>query len=214
MGVEKLSYTYEKILSLADSCGSNHTGFFGGSHKGGYELQQVPSECAALIYDLQKYKINNYLEVGVCSGGLTRLMCDVLDIENIFLMDLQITPYPHCIDLPEVYDKNMKGMRRRGFISQFWGDSHSKGAYEWLARQNTVFDYIFIDGDHAYDGVVKDINLTVDFLKSGGVMGFHDTIAVPEVKAAVDEIRGGRIPKLKLLSHYGTRFGITTFIKD
>lgn len=36
------------------------------------------------------------------------------------------------------------------------------------------FDMIFIDGDHSYDGVKKDIDLYFPRLKSGGIITMHD----------------------------------------
>lgn len=55
-------------------------------------------------------------------------------------------------------------------------------------------DLLFIDGDHTYEGVRKDIEAWVKFVKPGGIVAFHD-YAIDEnshylhheVKKAVDE---------------------------
>lgn len=42
------------------------------------------------------------------------------------------------------------------------------------------FEYIYIDGDHSYEGVKKDFNLLWDHLKEGGYMVFHDVLVEKE----------------------------------
>lgn len=51
------------------------------------------------------------------------------------------------------------------------------------------FDYIFIDGDHSYDGVKRDIAAWKSKVKKGGWIGGHDYNhpRLPGVKQAVDE---------------------------
>jgi homoserine dehydrogenase len=55
-------------------------------------------------------------------------------------------------------------------------------------------DVLFIDGDHQYDGVIKDFNNYKDFVVKGGYIIFddyQDYIHSPEVKKAVDDLVGG-----------------------
>ena len=50
-------------------------------------------------------------------------------------------------------------------------------------------DYVFIDGDHSYEGVRNDIEIWIDKVKPGGWIGGHDYDhpRLPGVKMAVDE---------------------------
>lgn len=41
-------------------------------------------------------------------------------------------------------------------------------------------DFIFIDGDHSWEGISKDWPLFSDKLKAGGIMALHDTTVIPE----------------------------------
>lgn len=42
------------------------------------------------------------------------------------------------------------------------------------STKNQKWDYIYIDGDHSYEGVKKDFNLFYPRLKNGGYLLFHD----------------------------------------
>ena len=49
-------------------------------------------------------------------------------------------------------------------------------------------DFVFIDGDHSYDGVTRDINAYWKKLRIGGVMAGHDyDCGWYDVKNAVDD---------------------------
>lgn len=48
-------------------------------------------------------------------------------------------------------------------------------------------DLIFVDGDHRYEGVIKDFNLWKHKLNYGGVIAFHDSFSWEGVIRVVDE---------------------------
>lgn len=52
------------------------------------------------------------------------------------------------------------------------------------------FDFVWIDGHHSYDQVMKDVLQYNKFVKKGGICGGHDYGQVPDVAKAVDEIFG------------------------
>jgi len=49
-------------------------------------------------------------------------------------------------------------------------------------------DFLWIDGDHSYKGVKRDIQDWVPLVKKNGIICFHDYRDEPDVKRAVDEI--------------------------
>lgn len=53
-------------------------------------------------------------------------------------------------------------------------------------------DMVFIDGDHRYETVIKDINKAFSLVKKGGIISGHDYNhpTWPGVKRAVDELIG------------------------
>lgn len=62
--------TYEEILNHVLDMGSNAYWHFTGKYDGGYHTQQVPEEISEFIFDYQHLDIENYLEIGVCQGGI------------------------------------------------------------------------------------------------------------------------------------------------
>lgn len=52
---------------------------------------------------------------------------------------------------------------------------------------NNQLDYLFIDGDHTYEGVKKDFLLYSPFVKKGGIIVFHDIVPHPGSACRVDE---------------------------
>lgn len=47
--------------------------------------------------------------------------------------------------------------------------------YDFFVRQDIKIDFLFIDGDHSYDGVKKDFELYSKILSNNGVIVLHDT---------------------------------------
>ena len=50
------------------------------------------------------------------------------------------------------------------------------------------FDLVFIDADHSYPAVKRDVEIVRDWLRDGGVLAFHDTTYFEGVSRVVGEI--------------------------
>lgn len=61
-----------------------------------------------------------------------------------------------------------------------------------LRQYGAVFDMVFIDGDHSYEGAAGDIDAYRKLLKPGGLLCGHD-YHWPGVGRAVDERFAGRV---------------------
>ena len=75
---------------------------------------------------------------------------------------------------------------------------------------NTKLDFLFIDGDHTYEGVKQDFEMYKEFVKPGGWIGFHDIKdtefhrnADCRVDILWNEIEGEKIEFLDNSSSYG-----------
>ena len=62
------------------------------------------------------------------------------------------------------------------------------------------FDFLFIDGDHEYDGVLEDLIQWYSLVKPGGLIAFHDIVPDQEARTGIrDEssrLWGGGVYKL------------------
>lgn len=97
---------------------------------------------------------------------------DVLDVVNTYVM-------PEFLYNLEDHIKSGKVIPIRDYSTNF--------KYNYLA------DMVFIDGDHRYHTVIKDIKKALSILKSGGIISGHDYEfpTWPGVKQAVDEMLSG-----------------------
>jgi len=58
---------------------------------------------------------------------------------------------------------------------------------EAILRDNKV-DFLFIDGDHSYEGVKKDFEMYSPLVKKGGIIAFHDIVPhPPETRCEVNK---------------------------
>lgn len=83
-------------------------------------------------------------------------------------------------DVPAIFAQNMKGIKHELIRLNSKRASH-------LFDENEI-DLLFIDGDHTYDGVLKDIEHYEPKVNRNGIVLFHDyNSSWDGVKRAVDE---------------------------
>lgn len=85
-------------------------------------------------------------------------------------------------DFYEAYLKNIEPLK--DYINTIRMSSHE--AYQLFEDES--IDFLFIDGDHSYKAVYKDLTLWYPKIKKGGICAGHDYLWVDaEVKRAVDQ---------------------------
>jgi predicted O-methyltransferase YrrM len=85
-------------------------------------------------------------------------------------------------------------------IVQVFGDS---AEIDW-GKMAIPFDLVFIDGCHHYEYVKKDTQNAIKYLKSGGMIIWHDYGMVRHVSKVVDETA----KRLKINAIQGTRLAV------
>jgi predicted O-methyltransferase YrrM len=140
-----------------------------------YAVQQ-PEELTALGEILAGRRPERALEIGTADGGtllfLTRLAAPRATIVSI---DLPGGRFGGGYSASRAWF--YKRFARRGQRLQLLrGDSHTG---EMLERVKAVLggqalDYLFIDGDHTYDGVKRDFELYAPLVRKGGIIALHD----------------------------------------
>ena len=114
------------------------------------------------------------LEIGVFEGRSTIYLADKIRASG---KKIEL----HCCDLFEenqIYKGDFCGifkehLKRLGLESQVL---IHKGFSDEVLKSfpDGFFDFIFIDGDHNYSGVIKDITLGLKKVKFGGILAGHD----------------------------------------
>ena len=69
-------------------------------------------------------------------------------------------------------------------------DSHDPRTLEEVRRilGDEKVDFLFIDGDHTYEGVKRDFEMYSPLVKEGGIVAFHDICPhPPETKCEVSK---------------------------
>jgi predicted O-methyltransferase YrrM len=56
-------------------------------------------------------------------------------------------------------------------------------------------DFLFVDGDHTYDGVARDYDLYSPLVRPGGVIALHDVVPQGAHPADGDEFQVGEVPQ-------------------
>lgn len=139
-------------------------------------LQQIEFEWSEVIDVLNNTEINYGMEIGTYGGGSFLTLCEVAnDNATLISMDLWAKPYND----PELKKQALKSMGKDNQIIHIYkGDSHEIQAIQWTngTLQDNKLDYLFIDGDHSYEGVKKDFNDYSPFVKKGGIIMFHDIL--------------------------------------
>lgn len=138
-----------------------------------FQPAQVQGELYALGEILAELKPQRALEIGTADGGtllfLTRLAGPQATIAGI---DLEAREGGYSAERQWFYERFA---RRKQHLHLLRGSSHSF----WMRRRlGEVFDgrpldYVFIDGDHRYEGVKKDFDTYGSMVRKGGVVAFH-----------------------------------------
>jgi predicted O-methyltransferase YrrM len=133
---------------------------------------QRKGEISQLLSLLASRKPLNVMEIGTRKGGTFFLLSRVCD-ENAKIISLDYK-YPSL----EIKKALKYFAKKKQKIIVIEGDSHNEAT---LLKIKSVlcekyFDFLFIDGDHAYDGVKKDYEMYSKFVKVGGTIAFHDIV--------------------------------------
>lgn len=120
-------------------------------------------------------KNGTYAEVGIFKGDFSNFICKTLTPTKFFVIDLftGITGsgdqdgnnFEYC-NLDDIYTKMMNDSR---FIVMKGDSSRCISSLD-----DNSLDMIYLDGDHSYEGVKRDINVAFKKVKNDGWLMGHD----------------------------------------
>lgn len=194
----------EAILDL----GSDNLDVFGGKYEGGIHLQQSLDEIKSLLEYLiyQNRNYLNFLEIGSAAGGNTFLFNYYFDFKNIVIID----------DNQHPKHQLRKTILQKNNYIEYIGNSQCIEARKFIEDQNLLFDIIFIDADHSYNGVKNDVENFKSFLNIDGFLILHDTFWCHGVKQLFNELKNNKDLLFihEFIADFGPQLGLGVFQKN
>ena len=139
---------------------------------------QVRSEITKLLEIIKDKNPKIILEIGTASGGTLFLFTNIANPEATII----------SIDLPggafgggyrewkiPIYQSFAKNKQKIRLVR---ANSHYLKTFEHVKKilDGRMLDFLFIDGDHTYEGVKKDFNTYSRLVKKGGIIALHDIV--------------------------------------
>lgn len=136
---------------------------------------QIPSEIKWLVGQVEALRPKVIVEIGTRMGGTLFLFTKVADTSATIV----------SIDYPDGhgggYPKSREGFYKSFAVSPqnlhlIKGDSHNSLTLQMLKNiiNDRPIDFLFVDGDHSYNGVKMDYEMYGSLVRPGGIIAFHD----------------------------------------
>jgi len=140
---------------------------------------QIHEELNGLVNLLRTVKLRNIMEIGSEMGGTFWLWCQLTALGGIKI----------SLDKPDgdsgsgrFVDPDRLTKRVELFesfspgVKVITGDSHSPMIRQRVRAMlhGRELDFLFLDGDHSYEGVKSDFEEYREMVKRGGLIAFHD----------------------------------------
>lgn len=117
------------------------------------------------FYDfIAEQNFDTLVEVGVWKGHSISYLAKTNPGKSIYAVDSFDESYQ------EQYNNTLTSTNTRELIEDIQG-------YSWECAdkfEDSGVDFVFIDADHSYDAVVKDINAWYPKVRAGGILAGHD----------------------------------------
>ena len=114
----------------------------------------------------------NICEIGVAGGSSCALWASYIKQNKGKLYVVDEYKNENSKEWKIVFFKNMLNLGLIKYINLL--EMESKEARDYLRNKNFKFDLIFIDGDHHYEAVKRDIELWYPLVKEKGILCGHD----------------------------------------
>lgn len=139
-------------------------------------MGQVRAELEHLAEMVAALSPKNILEIGTQYGGTFCVWCQLASPEG---KKISIDLYDGIhggITKDVCEQRNIALSRAFNNVHFLMFDSHKEDTVERVKRilGDETVDFLFIDGDHTYEGVSQDFTMYKQFVRPGGLIAFHD----------------------------------------
>lgn len=203
MDPRKTFFNRQDLIDAVEAAGSADSDFFGYPFReDGLYLQQDAEEYADFVAWVARRvpPADLSLDIGIASGGQTKFLRDYWDCRRTIVVDIG-----EHRDFPQW--PRIRQQLRSELVLEIIDDSHAPQVRQKLLAFAGEVDFAFVDGDHSYRGLRKDIFLTKELLRPGGFMVLHDTTAAGDVHKVYQELLFSK--DFVLMRNFGYRLGIS-----
>ena len=130
------------------------------------------TQLAKFVHELQPKIV---VEIGTKFGGTFKIWNEVTNAKTISI-DL-VAGIHGGVTRDDVDNRNKSFINLYGSRCNFIeGDSHQDLTYDLLINilKGQKIDFLFIDGDHTYEGVKQDYEMYKELVSDNGYIAFHD----------------------------------------
>ena len=171
---------YEDVMSFITTLQSSNY----------YEIRSNPMQRPSLGLYFRDRKNLVGAEIGVFTGLNSLSILKSLDIKKLYLIDQY--DYNRNISGTKLSKENAEKVHEvaKNRLDPFkdkivWINKESSKSIEDIKDE---LDFVYVDGDHKYEAVKKDIELYYPLLKEDGMMSFHDFDAPDENNGVVQAV--------------------------
>ena len=163
-----------------------------------YAAEQRELEVIWFYNHAKKLKPNVIVEIGIKEGGNLKILSTLPPKGGLVI---GIDPRK---EIPWVSDSETACV-----VEHVCGDSHAIQTIRTVKDLlgDRLIDVLFIDGDHSYEGMLKDFYDYSPLVREGGVVAVHDIYYLEDVTRAWKDVPGNkRFESKKLQSSIGIGF--------
>jgi len=175
--IMKREESLEDILSTAFNCDVGYWSYRS------IRPTQIPSEIKQLAKEVKELSPRIVLEIGTGNGGTLYIWSRYLETcQQIITIDLPGGPFGGGYPQTKIKFFKLFAPNKKLFLLR--GNSHSKEIYRRVSQilKHDKVDFLFIDGDHRYEGVKQDFEIYCKLIGSEGIVAFHDIVPGPPEK--------------------------------
>lgn len=136
---------------------------------------QIREEWYAFLTRIEAIEPSVLVEIGTAHGGSLYTFCRYFEqVDTIISIDLP--DGPHGGGYPKEKEKFFQFFSGDCNLFCIRGDSHDASIKEDVENilHGREIDFLFIDGDHTYEGVKQDFKMYSPLVRKGGIIGFDD----------------------------------------
>jgi cephalosporin hydroxylase len=140
---------------------------------------QKPTELTELLAVVAELRPRRVVEIGTLRGGTLWAFAQLAASDAILVsVDLPGGKFGATHDEPDLSARYRNFVRPGQRVVAFHLDSHEPSTVEEVRGTlgGEPVDFLFIDGDHTYEGVKRDFELFAPLVGPGGVVAFHDIL--------------------------------------